>query len=57
MLSTLVMAERIVFSTKIDRELIKRLKHLAVDMDQKLNDLIEEALREFLKKNEPQSKK
>jgi len=51
------MAERIVFSTKIDRDLIKRLKHLAVDMDQKLNDLIEEALRDFLKKNEPQSKK
>ncbi len=51
------MAERIVFSTKIDKDLIKRLKHLAVDMDQKLNDLIEEALREFLKKNEPQAKK
>ncbi len=51
------MAERIVFSTKLDRDLLKRLKHLAVDMEQKLNDMIEDALRDYLKKHEPHSKK
>jgi predicted transcriptional regulator len=37
-------------TSSIESELIKCLKHLAVDTDKALNDLLEEAIRDLLKK-------
>lgn len=44
------MGERKVFSTRIDHDLIKELKHLAVDEERPLNDLLEEAIQDLLEK-------
>ena len=44
------MGERKVFSTRLDQDLIKELKHLAVDEGRALNDLLEEAIQDLLKK-------
>jgi predicted transcriptional regulator len=51
------MGERKVFSTRLDQDLIKELKHLAVDEGRALNDLLEEAIQALLKKHEKKSKK
>jgi predicted transcriptional regulator len=51
------MGERKVFSTRIDQDVIKRLKHLAVDRNSSLNDLLEEAIQDLLKKYEKVSSK
>jgi predicted transcriptional regulator len=37
-------------STKIDNNLQKEVKKLAIDLERPLNDMIEEALKELLKK-------
>jgi predicted transcriptional regulator len=50
------MGERKIFSTRIDEDLIKKLKHLAVDADKSLGNLLEEAIRELVKKYEKKSK-
>jgi predicted transcriptional regulator len=42
--------ERAVFSTRLNPEHIKKLKYLAVDVNRSLNDLIEEAIEDLLKK-------
>jgi predicted transcriptional regulator len=39
---------RIVFSTRVDGNLIKQLKHLAVDERKPINELLEEAIRLLL---------
>ena len=39
---------REVFSTRIDPDLIRQLKHLAVDEGKALNELLEEAIRLLL---------
>lgn len=44
------------FSTRIDTELIKRLKHLAVDTELPISKLTEEAIRTLLEKYEKNSK-
>jgi predicted transcriptional regulator len=44
------MDEKKIFSTRIDNELLKKLKHLAVDEDQSIGDLLEEAIRCLLEK-------
>lgn len=44
------MGERKVFSTRLDQDVIKELKHLAVDEGRALNDLLEEAIQDLLKK-------
>jgi predicted HicB family RNase H-like nuclease len=41
--------KREVFSTRIDPDLIKQLKHLAVDERKNLNQLLEEAITLLLK--------
>jgi hypothetical protein len=41
-------AMREVFSTRVDPELIKQLKHLAVDEKKAINELLEEAIRMLL---------
>jgi len=38
------------FSTKLDRTLLKALRHLSVEVERPLNDLLEEALRDLLRK-------
>ena len=43
------------FSTKIDTELIKQLKHLAVDVEEPISKLAEEAIRDLLEKDEKES--
>ena len=44
------MANKKVFSTSIDAGRIKDLKHLAVDTDKTLGDLLEEAIKDIVEK-------
>jgi predicted transcriptional regulator len=44
------MGRKRTFSTRIDDELLKALKHLAVDTDKSLGELLEEAIRELMRK-------
>jgi predicted HicB family RNase H-like nuclease len=44
-----VSVTREVFSTRVDPELIRQLKHVAADERKSLNELIEEAIRLLLK--------
>ena len=50
------MANKKIFSTSIDAERIKGLKHLAVDMDKTLGDLLEEAIEDIVKKYREKTK-
>ena len=43
-------------TSSIETELIKSLKHLAVDTEKALNDLLEEAISDLLKKYEKKAK-
>ena len=38
------------YSTKIDEKIIKKLKHIAVDKNKPANDILEEALNDYFKK-------
>ena len=40
------------FTTTIQVDLLKAIKKLAIDLDLSVNDLLEEAIREILKKYE-----
>jgi len=42
-----------VFSTRLPEALIKRLKHLAIDMNRSVRSIVEEAIVRFLEKEEP----
>ena len=44
------MSQKKTFSTRIDQDILKALKHLAVDMDKSLGALLEEAIIDLLKK-------
>jgi len=44
------MAKKKVFSTSIDSDRIKDLKHLAVDTDKSLGNLLEEAIQDIVAK-------
>jgi predicted transcriptional regulator len=44
------MGQKKTFSTRIDDDLLKTLKHLAVDTDRSLGELLEEAIRELVRK-------
>lgn len=46
------MSEKKMFATRIDSDLLKKLKHLSVDADASIADLLEEAVKDFLKKYE-----
>ena len=50
------MGEKRVFSTKMDEDLVKDLKHLAIDEDRMLMDLLEEAVHDLLKKYKVKTK-
>ena len=44
------MGNKKVFSTSIDADRIKDLKHLAVDTDKSLGNLLEEAIKDLVEK-------
>ena len=44
--------EKKMFSTRINPEVLKQAKKLAIDLDRPLNDLLEEALLDILNKYE-----
>lgn len=44
-------------STRIENDLQKEIKKLAIDLERPLNDLLEEAIQDLLKKYEKKSKK
>jgi predicted transcriptional regulator len=46
------MSEKKTFSTRIDTERLKALKHLAVDTDKSIGTLLEEAIDDLIKKYE-----
>ena len=50
------MGNKKVFSTRVDEDRIKELKHLAVDTGKSLGILLEEAIQELLKKYEKKAK-
>ena len=50
------MANKKVFSTSIDTDRIKDLKHLAVDTDKALGDLLEEAIKDIVQKYREKAK-
>ena len=51
------MADKKMFATRIDNNLLKDLKHLSVDTEASINKLLEEAIRDLLKKYEKKPKK
>jgi hypothetical protein len=51
------MSEKKIFSTRIDEDRIKDLKHLSVDTSKSMGLLLEEAIRDLLKKYEKPLKK
>jgi len=53
----IVMAEKKMFATRIDPDVLKALKHLAVDTELSIADLTEEAIQDLLKKYEKKAKK
>ena len=50
------MANKKVFSTSIDADRIKDLKHLAVDTDKTLGDLLDEAIKDIVQKYRKKAK-
>lgn len=44
------MGQKKTFSTRINEDRLKALKHLAVDLDKSLGVLLEEAIEDLLKK-------
>ncbi len=44
-------------STRIENDLQKEVKRLAIDLEKPLNDLLEEAIEDLLKKYEKKPKK
>lgn len=50
------MSQKKTFSTRIDEERLKALKHLAVDLDKSLGVLLEEAIEDLLKKYKKRKK-
>jgi len=51
------MGNKKVFSTRVDEGRIKELKHLAVDTDKSLGNLLEEAILDLVKKYKKKGKK
>lgn len=50
------MVNKKVFSTRVDENRIKDLKHLAVDTGKSLGNLLEEAIQDLVKKYEKKNK-
>lgn len=45
------------FTTQINNELLKEFKKCAIDLERPINDLLEEAISDFLKKADKQTRK
>jgi len=45
------------FATRIEKDLQKEIKKLAIDLERPLNDLLEESIRDTLKKYQKKPKK
>ena len=45
------------FTTTIEKDALKKIKKLAIDLDRTVNDLLEEAIKWLLKKYEKKPKK
>lgn len=45
-----------VFSTRLDEGLLKQLKHLAIDADLSLGDLLEQAISDLLRRYQTSSR-
>jgi len=45
------------FTTQINNELLKEFKKRAIDLERPINDLLEEAISDFLKKADKQPRK
>lgn len=50
------MSDKKIFSTRINEDRIKELKHLAVDESKSLGNLIEEAIKDLLEKYKKKKK-
>lgn len=48
--------DRKAFGLRLDQALMKELKYLGVDQDRNLNDLVEEAIKDLLKKHKKKGK-
>ena len=51
------MSKKKTFSTRVDAERLKALKHLAVDEDKSIGTLLEEAIEDLVKKYEKAKRK
>jgi predicted transcriptional regulator len=51
------MSAKKTFSTRIDTDRLKALKHLAVDEDKPIGALLEEAIEDLIKKYEKKKRK
>lgn len=51
-----LMAEKKMFATRVDGDVLKALKHLSVDTELPISALLEEAIRDLLDKYEEESK-
>ena len=51
------MAERKMYNTTLDVDLLRKLKVLAAQTDKRQNNLLEEAIKDLLKKYEKKAKK
>ena len=51
------MGNKKTFSTRIDADRLKALKHLAVDEDKSIGILLEEAIEDLIKKYEKRKRK
>jgi predicted transcriptional regulator len=49
--------EKKMFTNQINNDLLKEFKKLAIDLERPINDILEEAMRDFLKKYEKKNKK
>ena len=49
--------EKKMFTTQVNNDLLKEFKKLAIDLERPINDILEEAMRDFLKKYEKKPKK
>ncbi len=48
--------DRKAFGLRLDQALMKELKYLGVDQDRNMNDLVEEAIKDLLKKHKKKGK-
>jgi hypothetical protein len=45
------------FSTRINPDILKELKHLSIDAEKPISDLTEEAIRDLIRKYDKKTKK